>query len=200
MSDVTPILTSIVDVKRFTASVIDSQVVFNSIAASRQPGRPAFIEVSVQGGVYNTGVVTINGNVSENISFSADGIKLSQNKYTTLAGLSLSGITGGVVKARTVSDMGQPINQLTLVNQNLPVRLFQNAGYMKGFEAGQQIVGSNRIRMGMMMEPDGNIQQNDYVYGDYGIVGITVMQVTFFEALYDFVGATHHIEAWLSAI
>lgn len=201
MSDVTPILSSIVDIKRFTAAVIDGQVIASSVNASRQPGRAGKVEVTLQGCVYNSGQVTINGNTTETLNFSADGVKVGQLDFSVFAGLSFSGISGGTVKVRVVSDMGQPINQLMLVSENLPVRFFQNTGFQRGFEAGQQLVGSKRVRIGMMMEPwPLKIANNDYVYGDYGIVGVTVMQVDFFEAVYDFAGATHHIEAWLTAI
>lgn len=202
MSDVTSILTSRVDIKRFSASIIDNQVVVSSVNASRQPGRSSRIEINLQGCVYNGGVVTINGNVSETLSFSADGTQVGKLDFTTFAGLSFSGITGGYVKARAVTNMGQPINQLMLVVQSLPVRFFQNTGFQKGFEAGQQLIGSKRVRIGMMMEPSPiiDIYQNDYVYGNYGIVGLTLMHVDFFEAIYDFAGATHHLEAWLTAI
>lgn len=203
MSDVTPILTSIVDVKRFTASVVDGHVVASSVNASRQPGTTGRVEVTLQGCTYGGGsAVTINGNTSEVLNFSGDGAKVGQMDFTTLVGLSLSNISGGTVKARMVSDMGQPINQLTLIAAGLSVRFFQNTGFQKGFEAGQQLVGSKRIRIGMMMEPSPiiDIYQNDYVYGDYGIVGLTLMTVDFFEAIYDFAGATHHLEAWLTAI
>jgi hypothetical protein len=200
MSDVTSILTSKVDIKRFTASVIDGGVVVSSIPASRAPGRTGKIEVTLQGCAYNNGVVTINGNTAEQLTFAADGTKCGQTDFSTFAGLSLSGITGGWVSARAVSDMGQPINQQVSIAAGLSVRFFQNMGYQREFDAGQQLVNSRRGRMGMMMEPDGNIAQNDWVYSDYGIVGLTVMKVDFFEALYDFAGATHHLEAWLVAI
>ena len=202
MSDVTPILSSVVDIKRFTASVLDGQVVVSSINGTRNPGRSGSLEVTLQGCTYaGTGTVKLNGNVSETLSFTGDGVKVSvKNNYSTFAGVSLSNISGGTISVRAVSDMGQPINQPIVVAAGLSVRFFQNVGFMKGFEAGQQVVGSNRIRMGMMLEPNANIAANDFVYGDYGIVGITLMYINFFEAVYDFAGATHHIEAWLSAI
>lgn len=201
MSEVSLILTSRADIKRFTASVVDSQVVVTSINATRQPKRAAKIEVSLQGCSYTgTGVVTINGNTSESLNFTSDGIQVGQLDFSSLTGLSFSGISGGHVKARAVSNMGQPINLQYVVAAGISCRFFQNAGFNRQFQAGQQIAGTNRIKLGMMLEPIADIAENDYVYGDYGIVGITVMQVSFYEALYDFAGATHHIEAWLQAI
>lgn len=202
MSDVTDILTSVVDIKRFTASVVDGHVVASSLAPSRQPGRAARLEVSLHGCVYSGGLVSLNGNVNEQISFSADGAKVGIKDFSSLAGITIAGITGGTISVRAVSDMGQPINQETLVVAGLSVRFFQNTGFTKDFQAGQQIT-TRRVRIGMMMENDqpNNIYQNDYVYSDYGMVaGITLMKVDFYEAIYDFDGATHHFEAWLATI
>lgn len=202
MSDVTPILTSRVDIKRFTAFVLDNQVVAISLNPSRPPvsTRNSRMEVSIQGSVYNNGLVSISGNVVEQIPFIIDGVKVGVQNFNSISGITISGISGGNIKIRCVSDMGQPINQLVLIGQNVPSRFYQNSGYMKGFEAGQQVSGSIRKMMGLMLEPNANIENNDYVYGDYGIVGITVMQVNFWEAFWDFDGLTHHIEANLQAI
>ena len=201
MSDVTPILTSLVDVKRFSPTVIDSRAVASSVNASRQPGRAARIEVTLQGCSYSSGIVTINGNTSETLGFAADGTKVGQLDFSVFAGLSFSGISGGTVSVRAVSNIGQPINQELLIAQNLPVRFFQNQAYQSENLAGQELVNSKRGRMGMMMEPSPLlVAQNDYIYSDYGMVGLTVMKVDFAEAIYGFDGSTHHIEAWLIAI
>lgn len=199
MSDVTPILTSVVDLKRFTAYVLDQQAIAASLAASRQPGTSGNMEITIQGGIYNNGLVSISGNVVEQIAFTADGAKVGIQNFSSISGITIAGITGGTIKVKAVSDMGQPIEQLLLIMAGLTCRFFQQTGTILEGPQGQQQV-AKRLRTGLMLERGYDIRANDQVWSDYGMVGLTMFTVDFVEQLYDFAGATHHTEAWLLPI
>ena len=67
----------------------------------------------------------------------------------------------------------------------------QKTRRIKTIKSGEQQVAVTKI----MTEPTLDIQNLDMMYVLSGLYGITVAQLDFVEALYDFDGATHHMEA-----
>lgn len=190
MSLVSNILSGRVNIKRLSSFVLEETAIAVSLSPTRQPASTARLEVSVQGATVGTGSITVSGNTVETFSFSQNGSQEGSKNFTSISGITLTGISQGFIKIRALNNMGQPINQEYLVSSNTSVRFFQQNGRIKVQKSGEQQVSS----IMMMAEPDADIKNLDNMYVISGIKGITMGQLDFAEAIFDFAGLTHHIE------
>lgn len=131
---------------------------------------------------------------SETFNFDDNDCKAGETDFTTISGITVSGISDGFIKIRAVSKMGQPVNQQITVQSSMPVRFYpreihDNRSTM--LRPGQDKLAEYKI----MAEPDVDIQENDLVYAVSGIFGLTLGQVSFVEKFFNFSGVTHHTEA-----
>jgi len=200
MSEVTNILTAVVNLKRNTSFLLEKVAVSPNPTVDRQPIESSRLEVTIVGAtIATTGVVDIAGNVNESFNFTADGIEIGVQNITTISGISLSGIDDGFVDVRAVDKMGQSINQEKTVQDSMAVRFFRYQGSARGqgriaikmMKQGQEKVAD----YGMISEPDSDVEENDLVYVQSGMSGFTLGQVHLSEKLINFAGATHHTES-----
>jgi len=191
MSAVTDILTSVINLKRNTSFLVDEVAVAASVAVDRQPPKSCRLEVEIVGNTVSTGLVNVAGNVNETFNFSANGVEVGEQNFTSLSGITISGISDGFIKVRCLSKMGQPINQEILVSENMSIRFFAEKGHIRMMRQGQEDVSNYRF----IAEPDADVQDNDRIYAVSGIFGLTLGEIKFSEKLYDFNGTAHHIEA-----
>lgn len=191
MSEVSNILTSRINLRRLTPLVLDQIAVASSLSPSRNPARTARLEIEVIGCTVSSALVNVAGNVNETFNFSSNGIQIGNSDFTSISGITLSGLSGGFIKIKAISNMGQPINREIVATSNLSCRFFQQNGKIRIKKEGEQEIS----QIGMMFEPDADIKIDDLVYVLSGMKGITFGQLTFVQGLYDFDGATHHLEA-----
>lgn len=143
----------------------------------------------VSNGAIGTSVQT---NTSEQFSFSDNGCEAGTTEFSSIAGLTSSGISDGFVNIRAVNRLGQPVNQQKDIDSTLPVRFYFKDGRIRAKLSGQDRVANYKI----MAEPDADVKDNDLVYAVSGLPpGLTIGQLSFTRHIYDFDGATHHIEA-----
>jgi len=196
MSAVTDILTSVVNLKRNTAFVVDEIAVGASISVDRQPAKSSRIEVEIIGATVSSGLVNLAGNTTETLNFADNGVQVGQLNFTSLTGITISGISDGFIKARALSKMGQPLNQEILISENMNIRFFAENGRIRTLKQGQEDVSNYRL----IAEPDADVQDNDLIFAVSGIFGLTLGQIKFSEKLYDFSGTAHHVEAEIMKI
>ena len=196
MSDFTEILRQQLQVKRFTANIVDKKVIVSSISPDRQPKANCRLAVEIsEATAISSGLVSIEGTTVEELSFDANGVVVGVKDFDSVTGITVGGIIGGKIEIRAVTKTGQPINREYEVYASIPVRFYpMKAGtrmQVKMLPAGQQGAGEYKF----MAEPNRDIRENDVVYAVSGIPGMTRGQVVFVNTLFDFEGVTHHIEA-----
>lgn len=191
MSEITDILSGSVDLRRNTAFVVDNVDVAASVAIDRQPRKAAKMEIEVIGATVTTGVVNIAGSTTETLNFTENGVQVGELDFSSLTGLTMSGITDGFIQMRALNSMGQPINDEIDVEIGMAVKFFAQKGRIKMKKAGKEQVADYK----MITAPDKDVRDNDLVYAVSGVIGITFGQVVFAEKIFDFDGATHHLEA-----
>lgn len=139
------------------------------------------------------GITVATSSTTESFTFSENGEKVGTTNFVSIAGITTFGISDGFINIRAVSKMGQPINQLISVQNNVPVRFYKQNGRIKLVKSGDELVAQYKI----MAEPDLDIREEDLVYPLSGVVGITMGLINFVERIWDFDGLTHHTEAVL---
>lgn len=191
MSEFTDILTSSLKIKRLTDSLLDKKAVAGSISTDRQPPRASRLKVEIVGATITSGLVNVAGSTNESFAFTENDIKIGLKDFTSISGITLSGISDGFIEVKAVSPIGQPINQEQEIYSSLSVKFFPLSGKIRMIAAGQEKVAKYKF----MTAPDKVIKGNDLIYALSGIQGLTRGQVTFVEEIIDFDGLTHHIEA-----
>lgn len=191
MSDVTDILTSVVNLKRNTSFSVDKVAVGATVGIDRQPPKSCRLEIEVIGATISSGLVNIAGNVNESFNFTENGVEVGQQNFTSIASMTMSGIEDGFVQMRCLNKMGQPINQEILIEENMRIRFFAEKGHIRRMKVGQENISKYRL----IAEPTADIQDNDFIYAVSGVFGLTLGEITFSEKIYDFDGVAHHIEA-----
>lgn len=139
------------------------------------------------------GIIVPSSATSEAFTFSENTEKAGSTNFVSIAGITTSGITDGFISIRAVTKMGQPINQIISVQDNVPVRFYKQNGRIKLVKSGDELVAQYKI----MAEPNLDIQEEDLVYPLSDVVGLTLGLVNFVERIWDFDGLTHHTEAVL---
>lgn len=193
MSEVTDILTGRIKITRETPYLLDQTAIAATLSASRQPIKTSRLEVTVVGCTVSGALVYVTGNVVESFSFSANGTMVGTKDFSsiTAAGITTVGLSGGFLKIRAVSNMGQPVLQEVVQQTSLPCRFYAQNGKIITKKPGEDLIA----KYGMMVEPNIDVRSNDLVYAVSGIDGLTLGQVINTTTLFDFAGITHHIEA-----
>ncbi len=191
MSEITDILSGLVDLKRNTAFVVDNVDVAASVAIDRQPRKAARMEVEVIGATVTTGVVNLAGSTTETLNFTVNEVQVSTLDFSSLTGLTMSGITDGFIQVRALNKMGQPINSEIVVETNMPVKFYTQDGRIRMMKQGSEQIADYK----MIAAPDKDVRDNDLIYAVSGVVGLTFGKIMFVEKIFDFAGATHHLEA-----
>ena len=139
---------------------------------------------------YSSAYVQVVGSTTESMYFTDNGVQVGILDFTSVSSIAVAGISDGFIYIDAVNDMGQPINKETTVQSSMPVRFFEQNGRIKVIKPGQEQYANIK----MMAEPTADIRNNDIAYINSGIMGITICSLTFVQGIYDFDGATHHIE------
>jgi len=191
MSELTDILNASIKITRLTSLLVDKSAVAASLTADRQPSRASRLSVEIEGATVSSGSVTITGSTVEAITFDANGSKSGLKDFSSISSIAISGISDGFIKVRAVSRSGQYINQECDVYNPMAVKFYAIDGRIRMLKQGQQDI----VKYKFMAAPDKVILPGDMMYALSGVAGITMGQVDFVEAIVDFDGATHHIEA-----
>lgn len=142
--------------------------------------------------VSNNAVGTADSNsTTETFSFDDNDVQQGSTLFSSITGITTSGISDGFIKVRGVSKLGEPCNQKITIDADMKVRFYSQDGRIKAALAGQDRVARYKI----MAEPDADVDDNDLIYPASGIAGITMAQLDFVRHIYNFDGVTHHIEA-----
>lgn len=190
MSELTDILTGRANVNRLTDILLASQAILGSLSVDRQPPKECRIRVEIVGATILTGLVNIAGNTNETLSFSGNGIKIGEKNFTSISGITTSGISDGFIEVKAVSRTGQPVNQEIVIYSNLPVRFYAQDGRIRMMPQGQQKIAKYKA----IVAPGTPVQERDLIYVVSGIQGLTRGVIAFVEEVMDFEGATHHYE------
>lgn len=192
MSELTDILAGRMQIKRFTANVVDKKAIVASISADRQPKASCRLVVEISGVAVAAGTVSVAGTTSESFSFSDNSAKVGAKDFSSISGVTVAGLTSGYVEIRAVTKTGQPLNQEKEIYASMPVRFYAiDRKQVRMIPPGQQKMAKYMF----MAAPEKDVQENDLVYAISGVAGLTRGQVTFVETIFDFEGVTHHIEA-----
>lgn len=191
MSELTDVLTGRLNLKRMTADLLDGVSVSDSMNVDRQPPKACRLVVDIEGATISTGLVNVAGSTTETFSFSENGPKIGIKDFTSISGVTISGISGGTIGIKAVTRTGQPINQETTVYSNMAVRFYAISGKIRMIAAGQEKAAKYKF----MAAPDKVIKENDIFYAVSGVQGLTMGRVDFVEEVIDLDGVTHHIEA-----
>lgn len=191
MTEFADILTGSIDLKRQTAFLLDEVANAASYSADRQPIKASRLEVVVDGATVSTGLVNVSGNVNETFSFSEDGKLIGTQDFTSISGITTSGIEDGFLSIKAITKLGQPINQDETIYSDLPIRFYAQNGRIRMMKQGQEKIAKYKI----MADWDKDIQENDLLFANSGVFGLTIGRIDFAEKIFDFDGATHHTEA-----
>lgn len=132
---------------------------------------------------------------SETFSFSRNSVDRGSQEFIYISTITVSGISAGFISLKAINDMGQPVNQLGVVDSSMHCRFYTQQGRVKMQKVGQVETGDWK----MMCEPNADIEENDVVEIISGAAGITAGRIVWKEAIFDFAGLTHHIEAYLAS-
>lgn len=191
MTEFQDVLRGRANIKRLDSRLLDKAAVAASLSADRQPGKTTRLQIEVVGATVSSGLVNIAGSTNEAFSFSGNGVQVSTKDFTSISGVTLSGISDGFIEIKAVSRSGQPVNQEISIYNNIAVRFFADQGRVTMKPSGEERITKYKF----MAEPDKIIKENDIFYALSGVIaGITRASVEFVEAPRDFDGATHHIE------
>lgn len=185
----TEILTSRCRVMRNTSVVLEESSVSPLMYATRQPKSSARLNVVVTNASVG-GTVHVSGNTDESFVFSENGESVGSEDFSRIDGLTIQGLSGGLIEIKAVTPSGQDLVQKTQVYASVPCRLFTAKGRNITVAPGQ--VQQNRQKL--MFAPTTVIKDNDEVYPVSKLPGFDMAKITFVDTLYDFDGATHHIE------
>lgn len=136
------------------------------------------------------------GTATKTFEFSDNGCVMGTTTFSSIDGITSSGISDGFIMVRAYNGMGQPINQEVVVQSAMPVRVYVPKSLSNGIQqlqTGDQDVARHR----MMAEPSADVQEKDLAYVVSGIFGLTLGKVSFAQKIYDFDGLTHHTECEL---
>lgn len=196
MSDITDILTGRITLKRNTKYLLDGLTPAASLEVDRQPVQASRLEIKIDGATVVNGLVNVSGNINESFSFSDNDIQIGEQDFTSISGITISGIDGGSIWISAIDGMGQQINQQKAIKESMHVRFFLKPSKAGMFGVQMQKTGEEDIAdYWMMAEPDADIELNDLVFVESGLAGLTKGKIEFIEKLYDFDGITLHTEA-----
>lgn len=131
--------------------------------------------------------------ISEEFEFQENGSVAGTITFPGITGISVTGITGGMIAVRAVNNLGQPINQQILVGSDIPVRFFTQNGRVVMRKAAQEKIADFQF----IARPELTVLENDLAFITRGNPGFTIGVVAFSEKFFDFAGTTHHTEAIL---
>jgi len=191
VSELTDILTGRLRLLRLTPNLVDKKATIATLVIDRQPAKAVRLSVFVEGATIATGNVSIAGSTTETLNFTVNDTKVSAKEFSSISGITLDGISNGFITVKAVSKLGQPVNQEKEVYSSLPVRFYAKNAKIRMMAVGQE----NQVsKYSFMAGPDKDIQENDIATA-ISQVSLARSQISFVETLYDFDGATHHIEA-----
>lgn len=185
------ILTARVNIRRQSSYILDSTIPTITMTPDRQPAKQCRLSVETIGSVISSGLITVNGNTSEDFVFTENGVEIGEKDFTAISSITTVGISSGLISIQALNKIGQPIIQETNVYDNLSVRFYTKKGQAMMLKQGQEKVAEYKI----MVEPDKVLRENDVIYPISGMSGFEKGQLIFVKPLYDFLGAIHHIEA-----
>lgn len=140
---------------------------------------------------------TVVSSTSEQFTFTDNDVKVGTTNFTTVTGLTLSGISEGFIKVRAITKTGQAINRQRTIGDSVACRFYVNKFAGRGSNRISRVPpGQDRVaNYKMMAGPTEDIAENDYLYVVSGVGGLTLGQVMFVNHVFDFAGVTHHVEA-----
>lgn len=189
MTAFTGILTSKCRVMRNTSVLLEESSVSALMYASRQPKSSARLNIIITNASVG-GTVHVSGNTDESFVFAANGESVGSENFTRIDGLTIQGLSGGLIEIKAVTPTGQSLVQKTQVYGSIPCRLFTAKGRNITVSPGQ----TQQNRQKLMFAPTTVIKDNDEIYPVLNLPGFDMAKITFVDTLYDFAGATHHIE------
>lgn len=191
MSSVNDIFTARVDIKRLTSALLDGVTPAASMNFDRQPVRSSRLQIKIEGASIGSGLVNVAGNTTETFSFSTNGVQIGIKDFTSVSGLTLSGIVGGSIFIDAVNRFGQSNNQERTIHSSLPVRFYAQDGKIRMQKVGQEKIAKYKL----MAREDRDLQENDILIAVSGITGLTRGTLSFVHRIVDFAGSGHHIQA-----
>jgi len=191
MSEFTDILTASLNIKRISDKLLDEVAVQASMTADRQPARATRLRIELSGCTISGGLISVNGSTLETFAFTANGYSIGEKDFTSITGITITGISDGLIEIKAVSRTGQPINQEATIHSNLPVNFFAISGQLRMMASGQEVISKHKF----MFAPDKLLEEKDIIYAVSNINGLTRGEITFVESIIDFNGSTHHHEA-----
>lgn len=191
MSNINDIFTALVDIKRLTSSLLDGITPSTIMSFDRQPDRSTRLQIKIEGASVSNGLVNVSGNTDETFSFTGNETLKGSKDFTSISGLTLSGIVGGSIYIDAISKYGQPNNQEKDIYSNLPVRFYAQDGRIRMQNTGQEKIAKYKI----MTREDRDLQENDILIAVSGITGLTRGTISFVHKVVDFNGDGHHVQA-----
>ena len=191
MSSINDIFTAKIDVKRLTSALLDGITPAATMNFSRQPERSTRLQVKIEGAVVSNGLVNIAGSTDETFNFTTNDTLKSSKEFTSVSGLTLSGIVGGSIYIDAVNKYGQPNNQETDIYSSLPVRFYAQDGRIRMQKTGQEKIAKYKI----MTREDRDLKEKDILIAVSGITGLTRGTISFVHKIVNFSGDGHHVQA-----
>lgn len=164
-----------------TGTVQDDSVILSDTGDSTSR------KLIVSNGILGTTVVS---GTSETFSFDDNDVRVGTTDFSSIDGITTSGISDGFIRIRGLNKMGQPVNQEISVASSVPVRFYVKQGIIQMKKQGQELIENRK----MMAEPDLDLQNEDLIYVVSGIAGLTRGVVNYVKKVWDFAGVTHHTE------
>jgi len=190
MSELSDILQGSVNIKRLSGTLLNKTASAASMTLTRQPAREVRIHVAVEGATVSTGSMVFAGSTDETLSFTANGEKVTSKGFTSVTGITVSGISNGFITMKALDKLGNPVNQEIVIHSALPVRFYALNGKIRMQAAGQV----NTAKYKMMIAPDKLVEPSDLMYAVSGVQGLTRGLIDFVTEIAGLDGATHHTE------
>ena len=191
MSSINDIFTARVDIKRLTSSLLDGITPAATMSFDRQPDRSTRLQIKIEGAAVSSGLVNVAGSTTETFDFATNKTVIGAKEFTSVSGLTLSGIVGGSIFIDAISKYGQQNNRETTVYSSLPVRFYAQDGRIRMQKSGQEKIAKYKI----MTREDRDLREKDILIAVSGITGLTRGTLSFVHKIVDFSGNGHHVQA-----
>lgn len=192
LNDFEDTLGHVVKVSAFTDSLLTAALTTDTFTLTTAMTQESKLKVEISGANGLTlALVSIDGSTDETLTFTQNDFQITENEFTSVAQITVSGLTDGTLQVTGFHAGGQPVYYESAKNSNMPCFISELSAKEKMQLAGLDKPAEYRA---LFLQTE-SIAANDFLEPVSGIAGLTRAQIINPFYVFDFAGNTHHIES-----
>lgn len=148
------------------------------------------VEISGANGL-TLALVNIDGNTDETLTFTGNDFHVTDNEFTSVTQITVSGATDGTIHVTGFHAGGQPVYYESVKNSSAPCLIANLSAKEKMQLSGLEKPAEYRA---LFLQTE-SVSANDFIEPVSGTAGLTRAQLINPFYVFDFDGNTHHIES-----